>query len=100
MNPDRTRAFLKEIKSRGSNRPELVPDKIPPGFWTVYEMSKRIGICERHTARYIRDLIQDDQLIVEKFRTRVSSICIRIVNHFKFRSRHAEKAFIKAHSKC
>jgi hypothetical protein len=100
MNPDRTRAFLKEIKSRGSTRPELIPDKIPPGYWTVYQMSKRIGLCERHTARYIREMMIEDQLIIEKFRTRVSAICIRIVNHFKFRSRHAEKAFIKAHSKC
>lgn len=99
MNPERTRSFLQTIRSRGSNRPDLIPDKIPPRFWTIYQLSKRIGICERHTSRYVRQMLEDDQITVTPFRTRVSAICIRIVPHFMFRSHHVEQAFIKARSK-
>lgn len=100
MKRERTRAFLDLIRTQGSKRPELIPDTIPPGFWTIIQMSKRINLCERHASRYIRDLLEADQLIVRNFRARVSPICIRIVPHFKFKSRHAEKAFIKARLEC
>lgn len=100
MNRERTRAFLQQIRTRGSERPELIPDKIPPGFWTIRQMSERINLCERHGSRYIRDLLRDNKLIMRNLRTRVSPICIRIVPHFKFKSRHAEKAFIKARLEC
>ena len=100
MNRERTRAFLDVIRVQGSKRPELVPDKIPPGFWTIWQMSKRINLNERHASRYIRDLYAEGQLVVKNLRTRVSPICIRIVPHYKFKSRHAEKAFIKARLEC
>ena len=100
MNPERTRAFLQQIRVRGSKRSEITLDKIPPGFWTIWQMSKRINLNERHASRYVRDLYAEGQLIVKNLRARVSPICIRIVPHYKFKSRHAEKAFIKARLEC